>query len=190
MSEAYPDEHWEMVATAYRTAATAPALAIADQFHVPLATARRWIGQARTQGKIPKTSHGRTSEEHDRITRIAADLGVERHDLARVILRHIPSGKIYVKQRDADPPRRPANGDVAASFGHLIRESRTARAWTQADLATRLGEALGQDVKPLTITRIELGKRPVPLGEVVALASLLHLSLDALVKTRRDGDGQ
>ncbi|WP_405524608.1 helix-turn-helix transcriptional regulator [Streptomyces canus] len=74
---------------------------------------------------------------------------------------------------------------VGESFGALVRAARENRQWTQADLAKRLAELLGKDVNPLVITRIESGKRPVPLAEVAALAQLLNLSLDPLINPTR-----
>ena len=82
--------------------------------------------------------------------------------------------------------------DVGQSFGAMVRQARENRMWTQADLAGRLGAVLGREVNPLAVTRIEAGKRPVPLPEVAALAQVLHLELDPLlnpapVNISRDG---
>ncbi|WNI15218.1 helix-turn-helix domain-containing protein [Actinacidiphila sp. ITFR-21] len=71
--------------------------------------------------------------------------------------------------------------DVADSFGKAVRRARENRRWTQADLAQRLGAVLGKEVNPLAVTRIESGKRPVPLPEVAALAGLLNLEIDPLI---------
>lgn len=70
---------------------------------------------------------------------------------------------------------------LGQSFGALVRQARENRQWTQADLAGRLGALLGKEVNPLAVTRIESGKRPVPLPEVAALARLLHLEIDPLI---------
>lgn len=53
--------------------------------------------------------------------------------------------------------------------------------WTQAELAKRLGAALGREVTALAVSRIEAAQRPVPVPEVAALAQLLNLELDPLL---------
>lgn len=63
----------------------------------------------------------------------------------------------------------------------MVRKARENRQMTQADLAKRLGRLLGKEVPPLAVTRIETGKRPVPIQEVGALAQLLNLELDSLL---------
>lgn len=99
----YPDGHWQAVADIYRVAGDRPALAVAEHFSVPVATARRWFRDMRIRGTLPATSHGRTSEQHARITRIANELGVERYVLARAVLKHIPNGNLRIHPRDTDP---------------------------------------------------------------------------------------
>ncbi|MFI6468729.1 multiprotein-bridging factor 1 family protein [Streptomyces sp. NPDC050516] len=71
--------------------------------------------------------------------------------------------------------------DLGNEFGAMVRAARENRQWTQADLARHLGALLGKEVNALVVTRIETGKRPVPLPEVAALAQLLHLELDPLL---------
>lgn len=125
------------------------------------------------------------------IAGIAADLGVEPHELAQVILQHVPGGKIRVHERDAVNPIRPLAGDVTAWFGHAVREARKARRLTQVELAKKLSDLLDREFAPLTVTRIELGQRPTPLDEVAALAHCLDLSVDALIReasTSTDGE--
>lgn len=134
MAEKYSQEHWERVAEVYEASPASPAVAIAEKFGVARPTARAWILRLRRDGLIRETSHGRTAEQHDRITRIAADLKVERHELAQIILRHIPNGKLYIHERDATPTSAPT--DFAATFGSVIRDARKERGWTQADLAS------------------------------------------------------
>jgi transposase len=101
MAGKYSREHWERVAQIYEADAGSPAVAISERFSVPRPTARRWIRHLRREGLIRGTSHGRTAEQHDRITRIAFDLKVERCELAQIILRHIPNGKLYIHSQDA-----------------------------------------------------------------------------------------
>lgn len=180
MAEKYPQEHWERVAKVYEDSPASPSVAISEQFGVPAATARGWVLRLRRDGLIPATSHGRTSEQHDRVTRIAADLKVGRHELAQAVLRHIPSGRLHITKRDATPPAVLAG--FGATFGGVVRKSREVRGWTQAELANRVSATLGRVVSPLTVTRTEAGARPVPLDEVAAFAAVLDLSIDELLR--------
>ena len=66
--------------------------------------------------------------------------------------------------------------DAPDAFGARVREIRKALGWSQADLARELGHALNREVNPLTVTRVESGKRPVPVPEVVALATVFQMS--------------
>ena len=67
------------------------------------------------------------------------------------------------------------------AFGKTVRAARENRMWTQTDLATRFGQALGKDVSALAVSRIEAAQRPVPLAEVAALAQVLNLEIDPLL---------
>lgn len=71
--------------------------------------------------------------------------------------------------------------DVGQAFGAVVRKARENRMWTQAELAKRLGAALGREVTALAVSRIEAAQRPVPVSEVAALAQLLNLELDPLL---------
>lgn len=71
--------------------------------------------------------------------------------------------------------------DVGQAFGAVVRKARENRMWTQAELAKRLGAALGREVTALAVSRIEAAQRPVPVPEVAALAQLLNLELDPLL---------
>lgn len=71
--------------------------------------------------------------------------------------------------------------DVGQVFGAVVRKARENRMWTQAELAKRLGAALGREVTALAVSRIEAAQRPVPVPEVAALAQLLNLELDPLL---------
>ena len=58
-------------------------------------------------------------------------------------------------------------------FRRRVREVRQAKGWTQPQLA----EALGAELTPFAIARLESGKRGVSLDEAVALAAVLGPSL-------------
>lgn len=62
---------------------------------------------------------------------------------------------------------------IGAEVGRRIAEIRTAQGMTQASLASRMSAGLGKEVRPLTVTRIEGGKRPLVVDEVVVIASVL-----------------
>ncbi len=70
--------------------------------------------------------------------------------------------------------------NVAVTFGLRIKQLREARGWRQDELAQRLGSALGKKIDPTTITRLEGGKRPVPLEEAVILAEMFGTDLNQL----------
>jgi hypothetical protein len=58
----YPDDFFAAVAAVYRVLLGGvhnPTGFIADQNHVPLTTAQRWVREARSRGHLPKASHGK-----------------------------------------------------------------------------------------------------------------------------------
>ncbi len=67
--------------------------------------------------------------------------------------------------------------EVADAFASGVREARTIRGWTQVDLARHLAES-GVRLDPTAITRLERGDRGVRIGEAVALAASLGLSIE------------
>lgn len=54
---------------------------------------------------------------------------------------------------------------------------------TQAELARGMSERLGKDVRPLTVTRLEGGKRPIAVDELKAAAETLRVSVAYLMDT-------
>lgn len=143
-------------------------------------TTQRWVREAGEAGLL-KAWH-RTWRNGPRLQAVADELGVERHELARAILRHVPTGRLHVHESDACPALVPQ--DFQAAFGSMIRDARTEREWSQKELASKVGAALGREVTPLAITRTEAGTRPVPLGEMAAFAVVLNLSVDELIKSQ------
>lgn len=61
------------------------------------------------------------------------------------------------------------------SFGQQVRAARTARGWSQAQLA----DALGLDASG--VSRLESGRKRLGLSEAVRIASALGVSLDRLI---------
>jgi transcriptional regulator with XRE-family HTH domain len=62
---------------------------------------------------------------------------------------------------------------INAALGRKVAELRKIHGWSQAELADRLGNALGRTMDATAITRLEQGKRPVAVHEVVPLAQML-----------------
>ncbi len=143
-------------------------------------TTQRWVRAAGEAGLL-KSWH-RNWRSGPRLQAVADDLGVERHELARAVLRHVPNGRLHVHGYDASPAAVPE--DFPSAFGSMVREARTKRDWSQKDLAAKVGAALGREVPTLTISRTEAGTRPVPVGEVAAFAIVLNLSIDELIKAQ------
>ncbi|OBK51913.1 hypothetical protein A5656_25295 [Mycobacterium gordonae] len=59
--------------------------------------------------------------------------------------------------------------------GARIAEVRSAMKITQADLASEMSARLGREIRPLTVTRLEGGKRPIGVDELVAAAEVLRI---------------
>jgi len=66
------------------------------------------------------------------------------------------------------------------SFGQRLRDLRTARAWSQQKVADAMRE-LGFGWRQTTAAKTEAAERPVPLGEVVALAGLFGVGVHDLL---------
>ncbi|AUN40930.1 helix-turn-helix domain-containing protein [Tsukamurella tyrosinosolvens] len=67
------------------------------------------------------------------------------------------------------------------AVGKNISGLRIARGISQASLARRLGAALGKNVDPATITRMESGKRPTTVDEIAAVADILEIPVEQLL---------
>jgi transcriptional regulator with XRE-family HTH domain len=83
---------------------------------------------------------------------------------------------------------------INAALGRKVAELRKIHGWSQAELADRLGNALGRTMDATAITRLEQGKRPVAVHEVVPLAQMLGVEpvrlmsfspLDSAIATSR-----
>ncbi len=79
-----------------------------------------------------------------------------------------------------DPP------DDEARFVDNVRRRREARGWSQGDLARRMQEAGWRNFHQTTVSRIEKGERPIRLGEAKALAEVLDVTLEVLLRPSRE----
>ena len=68
-----------------------------------------------------------------------------------------------------------------AYFRDRLRSEREHRGWTQTDLAKMLSDNGIAGMYKATIAKIEAGDRGVKLHEAAAIASLLGVSVDALL---------
>lgn len=62
---------------------------------------------------------------------------------------------------------------INAALGRKVRDFREAHGWSQAELATRFGEHLGHPIDATAITRLEQGKRSLPVHELIPLSRTL-----------------
>lgn len=65
--------------------------------------------------------------------------------------------------------------------GARIAKARVAMALTQAELASEMSALLGREIRPLTVTRMEGGKRPIVVDELVAAADALKIGPEDLL---------
>jgi transcriptional regulator with XRE-family HTH domain len=83
------------------------------------------------------------------------------------------------------------NDRVEASFRDTVKDERKGRGWSQAHVAQLLSDK-GLAVYPTTVAKIEAGERAVRVDELVALANIFGVSVDALlghsVQRARAGD--
>jgi transcriptional regulator with XRE-family HTH domain len=63
--------------------------------------------------------------------------------------------------------------DVNKAIGANVAALRSERGWSQGELAEHWGNALGHRIDPTTVTRLERGRRPTPVHELIALAGTL-----------------
>lgn len=66
----------------------------------------------------------------------------------------------------------PLGKDWERRFGRRLKDLRTAKGWTQDDLAKRM-TAAGHPLHQTTVAKIESGNRPTPVGEIAVLAAIL-----------------
>jgi transcriptional regulator with XRE-family HTH domain len=69
------------------------------------------------------------------------------------------------------------NQQVGARIAHVRGEIKM----TQADLASEMSARLGREIRPLTVTRLEGGKRPIGVDELVAAAEALQVKPEDLL---------
>lgn len=63
------------------------------------------------------------------------------------------------------------NQQVGARIANVRGEMKM----TQAELASEMSVRLGREIRPLTVTRLEGGKRPIGVDELVAVAEVLQV---------------
>lgn len=74
---------------------------------------------------------------------------------------------------------------VETNFRKALRRERESRKWSQAHMAKLLSEK-GLTIYPTTVAKIEADERAARLEEVVAIADILGVSIDALVGRSAD----
>jgi transcriptional regulator with XRE-family HTH domain len=74
------------------------------------------------------------------------------------------------------PSKKPIRNVVSAA----IRRERLAQAISQEELAARL-QRYGWDIGRTTVTKIELGERCVTDFELIAIADVLQVAVEALI---------
>lgn len=85
-----------------------------------------------------------------------------------------------------------ANDFAESQFRENLRRERDSRKWSQAHLA-KLLSAKGLAVYPTTVAKIEAGERAARIDEIVAVADLFNVTVDAMVghaSRRHSGDGR
>lgn len=70
-------------------------------------------------------------------------------------------------------------------FGQRIAALRGQAGLNQTELAARLGEALGKNVDPTTVTRMERGTRPTSVTEIYALVEALGVGVRDLLPSEK-----
>lgn len=70
---------------------------------------------------------------------------------------------------------------INQQVGERIAAIRNQLKMTQAELAEEMSVRLGREIRPLTVTRLEGGKRPIGVDELVAAAAALRIPAADLV---------
>ncbi len=70
---------------------------------------------------------------------------------------------------------------INQQVGERVAQVRTQMKLTQAELASEMSARLGRDIRPLTVTRLEGGKRPITIDELIAVAATLRVSVQDLI---------
>lgn len=77
---------------------------------------------------------------------------------------------------------QPQQGQIEAMFAQRVREVREKVGMSQVVLALKLTTRLGTKVDDSAITRLEKGSRGIRLGEAVAIASALDMTVDEMLR--------
>jgi transcriptional regulator with XRE-family HTH domain len=64
---------------------------------------------------------------------------------------------------------------IGRQVGERVALVRNEMKMTQAELAREMTVRLGREVKPLTVTRLEGGKRPISVDELIAVGEALRI---------------
>lgn len=70
---------------------------------------------------------------------------------------------------------------ISRRVGERVARVRSELGLTQADLAAEMTARLGREIRPLTVTRLEGGKRPIPVDELVVVAEVLRIEPSELL---------
>jgi transcriptional regulator with XRE-family HTH domain len=70
---------------------------------------------------------------------------------------------------------------ITEQVGARVAKVRGQMEMTQAELASEMTTRLGREIRPLTVTRLEGGKRPIGVDELVVIAEALHVKPDDLL---------
>lgn len=76
--------------------------------------------------------------------------------------------------------RRSVQQETRGVYGPRLRQVRNHRGWTQEQLAQEMAGRIGHPMNRATIAKIEGGRRPLEVGELVALAAALGVSPSSL----------
>lgn len=96
--------------------------------------------------------------------------------------------RVTETNQDASAPNKPPERDPAAvALGDRVRQLRTAAGMTQQQLSVRLADA-GYPLHPSAVAKTEAADRPVPVGEMLALASIFGVTLENLVTKPKGTD--
>lgn len=79
--------------------------------------------------------------------------------------------------------------NITEQVGDRVARARTEMGLTQADLADAMSTRLGREIRPLTVTRLEGGKRPIGVDELVAIAAALGIEPADLLSDVRLSSG-
>ena len=70
---------------------------------------------------------------------------------------------------------------ITQQVGERVAKARSQLKMTQAELASEMTARLGREIRPLTVTRMEGGKRPIGVDELVVVAQALGIKPEHLL---------